>query len=216
MESTGNEIKAMRYGTHTMKAAGRPGRMGGFTFVEVLVASSLATVAAGVIFFIFIGMQNNFITGNSYIDIHKDARMAMDWLAKDIRCAITLSPSHGAYATSNNCIVLRVPSIDSGGNVIDVDNDHDLIIYNLTGDTPPKLERIVDAKDGVSSRTDEIRTVADNIESLEFSYNGNGLSDTGDLGDVTYLDIALVTAAAVRDINLSDSLSTTVKLRNKE
>jgi len=216
MESTGNEIKAMRYGTHTSKAAGRLGRRGGFTFVEVLVASSLATVAAGVIFSGFISMQKNFIAGNSYIDIHRHARMAMDWLARDIRWAIKLEPSHGTYATSNNCIVLRVPSIDSSGDVIDVKNEHDLIIFKLKDGSPTELERIVDAKDGVSSRIDETRIIAGNIDSLGFSYNDTGLSDTGNLGDVTYLDIALVTGTTVRDINLSDSLSTTVKLRNKE
>ncbi|MDP8248001.1 MAG: prepilin-type N-terminal cleavage/methylation domain-containing protein [Candidatus Tritonobacter lacicola] len=206
----------MRYGVRTMKAAGRPGRRGGFTLVEVLVASSLAAVAAGVIFSGFISMQKNFIAGNSYIDIHRDARMAMDWLAKDIRWAIELEPSHGAYATSNNCIVLRVPSVDSAGNVIDVENDHDFIIFKLKAGSPTELERIVDAKDGVSGRIDEIRTVADNIDSLEFSYNGTELYSVGNFNAVTHLDIVLTTSTTVTGVELTDTLSTTTKLRNKE
>ena len=136
-------------------------------------------------------------------------------LAKDIRWAIELEPSHGAYATSNNCIVLRVSSVDSAGNVIDVENDHDFIIFKLKAGSPTELERIVDAKDGVSGRIDEIRTVADNIDSLEFSYNGTELYSVGNFNAVTHLDIVLTTSTTVTGVELTDTLSTTTKFRNR-
>ena len=198
-----------------MKTTRGAGREEGFTLVETLVATSLGVAALGLMLSIYIGMQKNFIVGNSYINIHQDARMAMDWLTRDIRWAVQLLPSHGAYTTSDNCIVFQVPSIDAAGNVIDVHNDHDFIIYNLTADTPAKLERTVDAKNGVSSRIDETRTVADNISSLGFSYNGTALSGIGNLSAVSYLEIALTTGTTVTGVDLTDTISTTAKFRNR-
>ncbi len=188
----------------------------GFTLVEVLIALGLSTIVLGLVFSIYIGQQRNFLVGNSYINIHQDARMAMDWMAKDIRWGIELLPSHGAYSTSNSCVVLKIPSIDSAGDVIDIDNDHDYLIYKLNTSDPSKLERTIDAKDGVSSRADETRTVAENISSLTFSYNGTGLSSVADLSTVTDIETALTTFTTVPPVSLSDRLNTTVMLRNKE
>ena len=190
-------------------------RRDGFTLVEVLIAATLTTIVLGMALTMYISQQRNFLVGNEYIDIHQDARLAMDWLANDIRWGIAVESSYGGYSTSNSCIVLKVPSIDSSGDVVDINSDFDYIIYRLAGSNPASLKRRVYPKTGVSSRPSEDRLIAENIGSLTFSYGGTGLSSIGDLTTVTEIESSLVTLGTVGDVNLSDRLETRVKLRNK-
>lgn len=195
--------------------SGRTGRAGrGFTLIEVLVSTATMIVALGVVFSIYIGQQHNFIVGNSYLDIHQGARIAMDSIAKDLHWAKELVPSMGGYTTSGACIVLKVPSIDSSHDVIDIDSKFDYFVYRLNGTS---LERIVTNVDAASSRSSGARTVAKNVASIAFTFKDKSNQPTGTLSGVTAIDVALTAQKNVRaiaSINVSERLATTVALRN--
>lgn len=181
---------------------------------EILVSLALGTIVGGAVLAMYLSQQRNFVVGSTYINLHQDARTAIDWFAKDARWAIEVAPSQGPYSTSDNSVVFKVPSIDAQGDVIDINNDFDYIIYRLNPSDTSKLERIVDGKNGVSSRLDEVRTVAENVDTLWFGYEGNGLGSVGDLSTVTYVDMSMVTSDTVLAMKLSNSLNTRIALRN--
>ncbi|MDD5556947.1 MAG: hypothetical protein PHN82_06835 [bacterium] len=187
----------------------------GFTLVETLVAAGLSVAVLAAVLAVYVGQQRNFLVGNTYIAIHKEARTAMDWIARDIRWAIEVVPSHGSHATGDACLVLKVPSIDGNGDILDVANDHDYIIYRLQPGAPDRLERIVDGKDGVSSRQDETRVVAGSVHALAFRSNAVGLGSVPNLGNVAAVDTTLTTRQAVLSTAATDTLTSTSKLRNK-
>ena len=192
---------------------------GGFTLVEVMVATTLMIVVLGVVFSVYIGQQRNFIIGNSYLDIHQSARIAMDSMAKDLRWTKELVSSKGGYTTATssprNCIVLKVPSIDSSHNVID--GKFDYFVYRLNEGA---LERIVTDCDASSHRSYGIRTIAKNVDSIAFTWRDkNDLTPPPPipLDKVTAIDIALTlkkSVAAIASMDVSERLVTTVALRN--
>jgi len=184
----------------------------GFTLAETMVSVLLCSIVLGTIVSVFMAQHRSFYVGNSYIDLSREARMAMDWMAGDIRWASKLLSSHGGYNKSNTCVILEVPSINPAtGDIINVATTFDYIIYTQNGTS---LQRVVDPN-GSSKRTAETRTVAQKIGSLLFSSNGTGLGSVGNPGAITNLEITLTTRETILSQNLSNTLSTTIKLRNK-
>lgn len=197
---------------HMRRGPGTRGQRAGFTLAETMVSVLICSVVLGTIVSVFMAQHKSFYVGNAYIDLSREARMAMDWMAGDIRWASAVLSSHGGYNKSNTCVIIDVPSIDPAtGDIIDVATTHDYIIYTQNG---TNLLRVVDP-DASSKRTAETRTVAQQIGSLLFSSNGTGLGSVGNPGTITNLEITLTTRKTILSQNLSNALSTTIKLRNK-
>lgn len=173
-------------------------RRAGFTLMETMVSLLLCSMVLGAIISIFTAQYKSFFVGNSYVDLNREARTALDWIANDARWASALPTSHGGHSKSNTCIILDVPSIGPDGNIIDVDAKHDYIIYSQNG---TNLLRVVDP-DASSKRTAETRTVARYISSLLFSAGSDSVSAT------------ITARKTVSSLNLSNTVSTTIKLRN--
>ena len=199
-------------GWHTRRGSGKPEQGAGFTLIETMMSVLLCSVVLGTIISVFMAQHKSFYVGNAYIDLSREARMAMDWMTSDIRWASKLLPSHGPYSKSNSCVILELPSIDPAtGDVIDVINKHDYIIYTQNG---TNLLRVV-YPDASSKRAAETRTAALYVGSLLFSSNGTGLGSIGDPRTIKMLDVTLTTRKTILSQNLSNTLSTAIKLRNK-
>jgi hypothetical protein len=192
----------------------------GSTLVELMVSVGIGLFLFAAVFVIDILAKNTFEFSLSFIEINSGARVAMDWLTKDIRWAdhVVDSRTVGSktYATADDEIIFEIPSIDGSGNIIS--GTYDYVIYHLddTVKTKIKLERIIDV-DVLSSRVNGARIITGNINTLNFSSGGIGLSSIGDVTTLTQIEIALAagrTASSGQVIN--QNLSSVVELRNKE
>ncbi|MEJ2745728.1 MAG: prepilin-type N-terminal cleavage/methylation domain-containing protein, partial [bacterium] len=169
------------------------GHRSGFTLMETMVSLLLCSMVLGTIISAFTAQYKSFFVGNSHVDLNKEVRTAMDWIANDSRWANALPTSRGAYGKSNTCLILEIPSIDSAGDVIDVENTHDYIIYTQNG---TDLRRVVDADPSSSRQTSE-QIVAQHIGSLLFSTGSDSVG------------ITITARRTVSSLDLSNTISTT-------
>lgn len=188
---------------------------GFITLVELTVVVALVALIMMILMSLYVTGQQYFITESVRNDVIRDNRYVFDWIARDIKGSIQVIPSWDAFATSSNCLILRIPSVDSNGLIIDIENEFDYIIYRLNSEHPNKLERVVDAKDGVSSRVDSTRVLATRVNSFLLSSEGVELSAFSDLTQVSSIDIAVTTKQNRLGRDYEQTLDSTVKLRNK-
>jgi len=187
----------------------------GFTLVELTVVVALMAVIMLILMSLYVTGQQFLMTESARNDVIRDNRYVFDWISRDIKGAVQVVSSWDAYTTSSNCLILRIPSVDSSGLIIDIENELDYIIYRLNSEHPNKLERVVDAKDGVSSRVDSTRVLATRVNSFLLSSDGVELSSVADLTQVASIDIAMTTKQNRLGRDFQQTLDSTVKLRNK-
>lgn len=187
----------------------------GFTIIELLIEVSIGCLIILALLSLYSASQRYFITESARTDIIRDSRYVLDWISQDMKEAAQVLSSWEAYDTSSTCVVLQVPSVDSDGQVIDIESEFDHIIYRLNPQNPNKLERIIDANDGISSRVDSTRVITDKADSFLLSSEGVEFSAVSDFSQISNIDIAVVTTQSRFNHSYQDTLNTKVKLRNK-
>ena len=187
----------------------------GFTLIEVLVIAAVGSFMILAMLSLYVAGQRYFMNGTARSDVLRDNRQVLSFISRDVKEAIQVVPAWDVYATSTECIILQVPSLDSNGLIIDIDSQYDYIVYRLNSEYPNKLEKIVDANDGVSNRSDSTRTIATRVNSFQLSSGGIELSGVADFSQVACVDIALITTQSQIGRSFQETLSTGVKLRNK-
>ncbi|MFB0565572.1 MAG: prepilin-type N-terminal cleavage/methylation domain-containing protein [Candidatus Aminicenantaceae bacterium] len=187
----------------------------GITLIEFLVATAIGVIILIGILTLYSTGQRYLINGGIRADVLHDGRYVLEWLSRDIKEAIQIIQSWDVYSTTSDSLVLEIPSINSSGFIVDIENDFDYIIYRQKPQFAHKLERIVDAKDGVSSRVDSSRIIANRISSFVLSSEGVEFSSTSDFSTVSYIDISLTTRKTYIGRLFEETLNTVVKLRNK-
>ena len=188
---------------------------GFITLVELIVVVALVALIMLILMSLYVTGQQYLMTESARNDVIRDNKYVFDWIARDIKGAIQVVSSWDTHTTSSSCLILRVPSVDSNGLIMDIENEFDYIIYRLNSEHPNKLERIVDAKDGVSSRVDGTRFLATKVNSFLLSSEGVELSAVSDLTQVASIDIAVTTKQNRLGRDYQQTLESTVKLRNK-
>ena len=187
----------------------------GFTLIELLVVVAITSLIILSILSLYSIGQRYFLTGSARTDVLRNTRQVLNWISRDIKEGIQVLPSWDVYTTSNTCLILQVPSLDSNGLIIDIDNEFDYIIYRLNSEYPSRLERIIDAKDGVSSRADTSRVIATEVNSFQLSSGGVDLSAVSDFSQVSSVHITMTTAQNILGRTYQETLNTGLKLRNK-
>jgi len=187
----------------------------GLTLIELLVVLALSALIILALVTLYTSGQRYFINQDAQAKVLREGRYVLDWIVRDIKEGIQVVQNWNGYTTSNNCIILQVPSVDASGLVIDIQNEFDYIVYRQKPEDPKRLERILDAKDGVSSRVDSTRQLAERVESFYLSSEGVELSSVGDLSTVFSIDIGLTTKQTRYGRDFQETLNTVVKLRNK-
>jgi len=194
----------------------------GFTLVELLIASAITVLAVVGAISLYMQYQQNFLLGSTYLDAQSSARLAMDWMVKDIRWGRNVVKTYGVYTTSDSVIIIKVPSINSStGDVLTDLNGYivyyDYIIYRVQSNN---LQRIVDAvSDPDSKRTDETRTIIKDCNSLTFESDTHALSyyTSAEISALTEIDISLTTSKTMPSLPsaVQKTITSSVKLRNR-
>ena len=109
----------------------------------------------------------------SYLGSYLKGREMIDHVSKDCRMGIRIMDTYEGYTTTNNTLVLKVPSVDASGNIIDVNNEFDYIIYRIQNQD---LWKIV-FPGSSSSRLAYNDVLKKSIESLYMACDGVPLSD---------------------------------------
>jgi type II secretory pathway pseudopilin PulG len=187
----------------------------GFTLIELLVIVAIGSFMVLAMLSLYVAGQKYFMTGSARTDVLRDNRQVLNWVSQDLKEGIQVLPSWDVYTTSSDCLVLQVPSLDSNGLIIDIDNEFDHIVYGLNSEFPNRLERIIDAKDGVSSRADSARVITTRVNSFQLSSEGVDLSSVSDFSQVSRIEVTLITAKNLLGRTFQETLRTGVKLRNK-
>ncbi len=187
----------------------------GLTLIELLIVTTIVSFIMIALLTFYAAGQKYFITESARADVLRTNRQALNWLSRDIKDGIEVLASYDIYTTSDNCLILKVASLDANGLVIDIANDFDYIIYRVNPTFSNRLERIVDANDGVSSRVDVTRVIADNTGAFVLSSAGTGLGSIADFSLVFKVSISLTTSQTWVGKTYSETFNTTIKLRNK-
>lgn len=192
----------------------------GMSIVEFLVVVAVSSVVLIALLYLFSAGQKYFVNQDAKADAIEDSRYPIAWLARDIKEAVEVVPgpvtvNGSSYSTSASCLVLKVPSIDSAGLIIDIENHFDTIVYALNTASPSRLERIVDGKDGVSARTDRSRVVADNVNSLVMTFYDPDGAAVVSYSESAVIEISLISRRQGLGRTFSEGVNTRIKLRNR-
>ena len=187
----------------------------GLTLVELLVIMAIGSFMVLAMLSLYVAGQRYFMTGSARADVLRDVRQVLNYISRDVKEAIQVLPSWDVYTTSSSCLVLQVPSLNPSGLIVDIDNQFDYIVYRLNSEYPNRLERIIDANDGISSRADSTRVIATRVNSFELSSEGVDLSALSDFSQVSSVDVSLIATQNLLGRTYQETLRTGVKLRNK-
>ena len=193
----------------------------GLSLIEVLIGMVLMSIAILALFSLYNTGQKYFANQDAQVDILNDSRLTLTMLSRDIKEAVQVVPGPvdvggTNYSTSANCIVLKVPSVDADGLIIDIDNDFDYVVYIVNPSNSKELQRIVDGKDGVSFRLDGNKLLTGNIDSLVLSFLDTDGVTVADYADSAIVDIALTILKKGVQWTYQETMNTRTKLRNKE
>ena len=198
-----------------MKVKEKKSNPKGLTLIELLIVTAIVAFIMIALLTFYAAGQKYFITESARADVLRSSRQALNWLSRDIKDGIEVLASYDIYTTSDNCLILKIASVDANGLVIDIANDFDYIIYRVNPAFSNRLERIVDANDGVSSRNDVTRTIADNAGAFVLSSEGTGLGSIADFSLVFSVNITLTTSQTWIGKTYQETFNTRIKLRNK-
>ncbi len=195
-------------------------RTRGITLIEVLIGMVLMVIVILALFSLYNTGQKYFVNQNVKSDILNNNRVTLTWLSRDIKEAIQVIPgpidiNGTSYSTSSESIVLRVPSIDADGIIIDIDTDFDYLVFQMNPEEATQIIRIVDGKDGVSSRVDGSRVLAENISSFELGFLDSYGVAVSDYSETAIVDIGLTSLRKGVQRTYQETVNTQTKLRNK-
>lgn len=184
----------------------------GFSISELLITLFIAILAISIALQVFVLLNKNYQVVATYLTSYVKGRQALDIISKDCRMAIRVPDSLGSYTTTTSCLILKVPSIDSSRNIIDINNRFDHIIYRLyNGD----LWKIVIPGTG-SARAAQNKIFERSAETFTVSSDGALLSDIPHKSVITHLDISITISEVLRGKTYDITPGTTVKLMNYE
>jgi len=190
-----------------------PGRPGGFTLIEMLIGLAVISLLIVALLSFYSKGQQQFMNQDIQSDVLEKSRYPLALIAGDVKSAVQVVATWGSYTTSSNTLVLEVPSVDSSGLIINIDSEFDHVIYRVF---ERKLERIYDAKEGVSARIDGSRNLADDITGLSITYydpSDNMLSSN--FATAASIRVSLSTARKAFRRTFQESMNSKFKLRNK-
>ena len=186
----------------------------GFTLMEMLIAVVLMSLVVAAVLDFYVKGQAHLASQNASADLQEDARNPLAWLARDIKTAVAVEATWGSYQTSATTLILRIPSIDGAGQIIDIEADFDRVVYRIANQ---KVLRTYDALAGVSARQDSSRYLGDNISAFAFTYfdNLDAVLSSGFAG-ASAVGVSLSAALKMSSKRtLGESLGSKYRLRNR-
>jgi len=184
----------------------------GFSLSEFLITLVIVILTITLSVQVFISLNYDYRIITTYLTSYIKGRQVLDIISRDCRIAIRILDSFAGYTTATDCLVLKVPSIDSSHNIIDINGDFDHIIYrSYNGD----LWKIVIPGTG-SARAAQNKIFEKSAESFTVSSNGVLLSSVPHKSSITHITIGITLAEIFRGKVYRITPGTTVKLMNYE
>lgn len=184
----------------------------GFTLIELMVSVSILIVMLLVSVSVTIALNKDFKILLGYLSSSLKGREVIDAVSKDLRIAVRVMDSYASYTTTDSSIVLKVPSIDASGQIIDVDADFDYVIYYISGGD---LRKVV-LPDPDSSRPPYNAIFKKGIESIRMEADGTPLSGVAHKSIITTVTIWVSINETILGKDYRIIPGTTVKLMNYE
>ncbi len=184
----------------------------GISLTDLLIAVFIVILTITLSVQAFIALNYNYQTIANYLTSYIKGRQALDIISKDCRIAIRIPDSFAGYTAATNCLILKVPSIDSSHNIIDIDNNFDHRIYRLYNGS---LWKIVIPQTG-SARAPQNKIFEKSVESFTVSSDGVLLSGIAHKSSITHITIDISVAEIFRGKTYRITPGTTVKLMNYE
>ena len=128
------------------------------TLTEMTIATGISSLVAVAAIATMILVQKGTTKALCFSKTANASRILSDLIAKDIRSAIGLDASFGSFTAGADTLILRLPSIDADGYVVDVDNSIDYVVYH-PGTADPSVLMRTTTPSGASSRPGGIRVI---------------------------------------------------------
>ncbi len=189
----------------------------GMTLIELLIVVAISAVIMIALLSLYMAGQRYFFNEDAKADAIEDSRGPMTWISRDVREALQVVATHGAYATDANTIVLELPSIDPGTGGL-MTGSQDYIIYRRNPAHPEQLQRIIEAAAG-TGRQSRTRVMADAVNAFGLIYYmQDGITEASTITDTFIVDVTLSsTKKGLQRPNnpFVEGLNTRIRLRNK-
>jgi prepilin-type N-terminal cleavage/methylation domain-containing protein len=184
----------------------RWGLNSGFTIVEMLIVIFIGTLLLLGLFSLYDWHSRMYNYQQGLIRVSESARNSTQAISENTSQAYRVLASQTVngtlYASGANTLVLQMPSIDAGSNVLP--GKWDYIVFYVSGNDLFQ----VTAKDALSSRVAGTRKLSDVLHSIEFTFNSN------DFTLVNRVSVNLQTRTQVRDQLISQQLQQNIYLKN--
>lgn len=143
-------------------------RQKGITLVELIISSSIAVVVGGLLLVVIVNSSGLFYKESSVINIGLNTNDALASVRNSIKESYSVAPFYVAgletYTSGATTIVLKIPSLDSSGNIIYEVFDYFVIFLDQS-----KL-RFKTFPDALSSRTAQDQILSNMADNLVFQY----------------------------------------------
>lgn len=184
----------------------------GFSLVELIIAMALGITLLGAIYSLFTTQNKVLATQNQLVNVQQNARTAMEMMVRDMRlagsnptlslprCAGTLPASLintacvGILNAANDVIQFNMDKSSTSGSSFpdgETDGPNETITYGLYACTVGGVS--VNCLGRKTRATDSnYRLVADNIQSLSFSYQDSENGSAANIGSIRKITVTLV------------------------
>lgn len=184
----------------------------GISLVEFIIVITIAVMVITMSYHAFVFLNKGYRVLMVYLNVYLRGRETIDFISKDCRIAIRVMDQYAGYTTTDSSLVLKVPSLDASGNILDINNEFDYIIYRIDNDDLWKT-----VIPGINSSRPAYNDVfKESMESLYITCDGTPLSDIEHKSTITRFTLR----ASVVDTMLGEEYKitpgTTVKLMNYE
>ncbi|GEM_PF-4348158 len=183
-----------------------------FTFVELIFAMVITVVVISIAAQLTMTLNKDVKILISYLGSYMKGREAIDIISKDCRMGIRVMDSYSGYTTADNCLVLKVPSIDASGNIVDINKYYDYIVYRIyNGD----LCKVV-LPGSQSARAAFNGVLKKSVQSMLITFGSIPLSSVAHKSTITRVTMWLSISETILGKIYQVSPGTTVKLMNYE
>jgi type IV pilus assembly protein PilW len=175
---------------------GISGRANGFSLVELLVATAIGLVVLGAMYSVFTMQNKTFSKQEQIVEMHQNARAAMDMMSREIRMAgydpvevnFDSNPSNNFSGVTANSSQLQIQADLDGNGAIDAASKENIVYAFDAGNK--KITRNIGA--GAQS-------FAENVDSFTFAYLDGSGNVTAALTSVRQIRITITGRTAKPD-----------------
>jgi len=195
----------------------------GVSLIEAVLGLTISSLVVLGLLSLYSKGQEYFINENAFGVALEESRYPFAWISRDVKTARSVAASwtvgSTTYTTSALTLVLALPSVDADGIILEnpgqpLGTHVDHVVYALAG---RRLERIYDAKAGVSGKPDGRRFLTADVENLAFTYvNDRGVVLTSGFAAAASVGARIVVRQkGARGRTFVQTLASAFKLRNK-